>query len=443
MDNFGNLKVLNRNKKVLIFGLGLNQGGVGAAKFFAAKGAVVRITDLKSAKDLKPSIEELKSFPEITYSLEKHLHEDIDWADLIIKNPAVKRENEYLEYARKKNKTIETDLGIFFKVVDRSQIIGITGSKGKSTVAALIYEGLRQNGKDAVLVGNIGTSVLETIPLIKKNTLVVLEISSFQLEGLIPHKISPKYAVITNIHPDHLNYYSGMYEYIAAKRLITQFQTEDDFLLLNREDSILNNPKFTDGLSAQVIFYSKTDLPSDFNPVLKGNHNLSNFAAALALLQSLKIPLKDAEEAIKNFKGVEFRLQLIKTWQGIQIINDTASTNPTSGISALDAFPNSILIAGGMNKNLDYKEYAKQLATKAKTVFFLAGDVTEEIKKAVPADKIAGTYDNLEKLLTDIKTVAKTGDIILFSPAATSFNLFQNEFDRGSKFNQAVERIFK
>ncbi len=435
---------LFENTKVLIFGLGLNQGGVGSARFFAQQGAKIRVIDLKSKTDLKPSLNQLQSFPEIEYTLGKHTYEDIDWADLIIKNPAVKRENKFLNYARQKNKAVETDLGIFFKLISKNQIIGVTGSKGKTTTASLIYEGLKVSGKQVVLAGNIGKSVLDTIPLIKKDTLVVLEISSFQLEGLIPHRVSPKYAVVTNIYPDHLNYYPGMYQYIEAKRLIAQFQTREDFLFLNKDDSTLSNLKFTTGLSTNIIWYSKKDLPEDFKPTLTGEHNLSNYAAALAICQKFLIPEDKALKAMNKFKGVQFRLEIIKNWNGIRIINDTTATSPSAGSEALSTYPNCILIAGGMNKKMPYQEFVKILEKKVKKVFFLAGDATEEIKKLMTKkDLIAGIYDNLEKLLSDVKAVAQKGDTILFSPAATSFNLFQNEFDRGRKFNQAVERIFK
>ncbi|OGE30698.1 UDP-N-acetylmuramoylalanine--D-glutamate ligase [Candidatus Daviesbacteria bacterium RIFCSPHIGHO2_02_FULL_36_13] len=442
-----------KGKKVLVFGLGLNQGGVGSAKFFANAGAEVRITDLKSKSILQPSIDQLKSFPNISYTLGEHKNEDIDWADLIIKNPSVKRDNPYLDHARRKNKDIETDLGIFFKLVDKSKIIGVTGTKGKSTTASLIYAGLKENNQDVVLAGNIGRSVLDCIPLVKENTLVVLEISSFQLEGLAPLRVSPKYAVVTNIFPDHLNVYKDMFEYISAKRLITQFQSSSDFLFLNKDDKTLNNPKFTSGLSAKIIFYSKQDLPKDFKPNLIGEHNLENIAAAFAVSKAFNIDENQMLQSLSSFKGVPFRMELTGQWNGIKIINDTTATGPDAGIQALNSYPNSIVIAGGMNKNMPYEGYVKVLEENAKEVFFLEGDSADLIMSSLrkpKARRVAersnlkthGPYSDLEKLLEDIKKIAKEGDTILFSPAATSYNLFQNEFDRGRRFNKAVEKVF-
>lgn len=429
--------------KVLIFGLGLNQGGVGSAKYFAQKGDAVKITDLKSREILKPSIDQLKDFPNITFTLGEHRNEDIDWANLIIKNPGVKPGNQYIEYAKSKGKKVEQDMGIFLQYAKPSQIIGITGTKGKSTTASLIYEMLKAAGKKVLLAGNIGTSVLDVISNIESDTLLILEISSFQLEAFDQHQVSPHWAVITNIYPDHLNYYKNMDEYIYSKKIIGFYQTSDDFLFINKDDSTISDNKFLKGLKGQIIFYSVKDLPEDINSVLTGEHNKSNIAAAYAVGRIFGVDQKSIIRTLSDFKGVPFRMQLIKDWNGVKIINDTTATGPDAAIQAIKTFPNSTLICGGMNKGMSYLEFARVVDKNVKKVFFLEGDSTEEIKKLLQdKEKIAGEYSDLEKLLTDVKVVVQSGDIILFSPAATSFNLFQNEFDRGGKFNQAVEKIF-
>lgn len=426
---------------VLIFGLGLNQGGVGSAKFFASQGAEVRVTDLKSAQVLKPSLEQLKRYS-IKYTLGEHKNEDINWADLIIKNPAVKPGNPYIEYALKHGKQVEMDMGIFLQFVKPSQIIGITGTKGKSTTATLIYEVLK-NKKNAILAGNIGKSVLDTIPYVKPETLVILEISSFQLESFAAYKVAPKWAVITNITPDHLNYYKKMDEYITAKKIIGKYQTKNDFLFISKEDPIVDKPQFLKGYKGEIIYFSKNNLPKNFKTHLKGEHNLKNMAAALTVARNFGISDKTALNVLSTFKGIPFRMELIKTWQGVKIYNDTTATSPEASIQAIVTFPGCILICGGMNKGMDYIKYAQVLGKFVKKLFFLEGDSTDEIKKRLKNKKlIVGTYDNLEKLLTNVKAVVKPRDTILFSPAATSFNLFQNEFDRGRKFNHAVEKVF-
>lgn len=433
-----------KNKKVLIFGLGLNMGGVGSAKFFASLGASVKVTDLKSKDVLQYSIDQLKEFPDITYTLGKHENNDIDWADIIIKNPAIKPGNMYIEYAKKTGKAVDMDMGIFLQYVKPSQIIGITGTKGKSTTSSLIYEILKSSGKHVILAGNIGRSVLETIPKVNDETLIVLELSSFQLESFDKYKISPKYAVITNIYPDHLNYYSSMEQYIQAKRIIVKFQDKLGALFLKEKDPITTNNDFTKDLKGQINLFSTLDLPKDFKSYLQGEHNKENMAAALKVAQYFLVDEKLALKVISEFKGVPFRQQQIMEWNGVKIINDTAATSPEAGIMAVRTFPNSILICGGMNKKMDYKEYVKTIEQTSKKIFFLEGDSSNTIKELIKnKDLIAGVYNNLENLLRDVKKVVKDKDIILFSPAATSFNLFQNEFDRGRKFNEAVQKVFR
>src|SRR3989344_7322526 len=386
--------------KILVFGLGQNGGGIGSAKFFAEKGDTVRVTDLKTKEDLKSSIEALKAYPNIEFILGEHRYEDFDWADLVIKNPAVKPGNQYLEYAKKQGKRVEMDMGILLEYVKPSQIIGVTGTKGKSTTASLIYEVLRSVRGDVIFAGNIGKSVLDIIPLVKKETLVILELSSFQLEAFETHQVSPHWAVITNIYPDHLNYYSSMEEYTEAKRVIAKYQSDQDFLFLREHDPLTSQQNFQEGFKAAISLFATTDLPTGFKPNLQGEHNRENIAAALKVALYFSVDKEEALKVLESFKGVPFRQELIKEWHGVKIINDTAATGPDAGIAALKTFPNSILIAGGMNKNMDYKEYAKEVNERVKVVFFLEGDSTEEIKKLMQSkEKIKGTYNDLGKLL--------------------------------------------
>ena len=435
-----------KGKKVLIFGLGLNQGGLGSAKFFAKNGAKVRITDLRNKEVLKSSIDELKQFPKIEYSLEGHKNEDVTWADLVIKNAAIKPNNSFINYALKNDKPVKMDIDIFLESVKPSQIIGITGTKGKSTTSSMIYEVLKKSKKDVILAGNIGISVLDTIPNVQENTLVVLEISSFQLQSFDKHQVSPKWAVLTNITPDHLNYHSSLEEYINAKKIIGKYQTADDFLFLRKNDPITTGSKFLKDLKGQIVYFSKDDLPNHFHPNLKGDHNIENIAAALKTAKALGINTNSALQTLAGFKGVPFRMELVKDWHGVKIINDTAATSPESAIKAIQTYPGCILICGGMNKGMDYTQFTKIVLEKTKKVFLLEGDSTTAILSSLRAERsnlsINGPYDNFEKLLTDVGSIVKKGDTILLSPAATSFNLFQNEWDRGRKFNLAVQKVF-
>ena len=443
MNYLEKAKKLYGGKKILILGLGLNQGGVGAAKFFASAGSQVKITDLKNTQLLQNSLDELQEFRNITYTLGEHKKEDIDWAEIIFRNPAIKPNNIFLKYALEKGKTVLMDLHIFFEFISPKQLIAVTGTKGKSTTASLIYEVLKDN-IDVVLAGNIGKSMLSLLPSIDSKTLIILELSSFQLQALDDLKISPHISILTNIFPDHLNYHSSMEEYINSKKLISQFQNSDDYTIINKDSSILNLPEFQKDLLGKILYFSSSDLPDNFHPQLPGDHNKENFAAALTVARIFNISTTDALNSMEKFTGVDFRLQLITVIgdNKIKIYNDSAATTPQATIAALKALPNSILIAGGMNKDLSYLEMAETIDGYAKRVYFLEGDATEELKLRMhETDKIMGTYNDLEELLADILEEAEKEETILFSPGATSFNLFQNEFDRGKKFNQALNKV--
>lgn len=451
MNNLDKAKELYKDKKVLILGLGINQGGLGATKFFVKAGSHIRVTDIKSAEELKTSLDKLREFPQIEYTLGEHKFEDIDWADLIIKNPALKPGNKYIEYAKQQGKQVEMDMGIFLQFVSPKQVIGVTGTKGKSTTASLIYEILKGTEQNVIFAGNIGKSVLDTIDVVDNNSLIVLELSSFQLEAWGQHHISPHFAVITNIFPDHLNYYGSMDEYIKAKRFIAQNQTAEDYLFLRVSDPVTSRPEFLDGLHSHITYFSPNDLPSDFSPILPGEHNRTNMAAALAVALSNGVDHSQALGAMQNFPGVEFRMQLIKKWLGpsgnfpdpVKIYNDTTATNPGAATESLKSLPNAIVIVGGQNAGLPYEEFAKTIDSTAKAAYFLEGDATNQIKELLhQKEKIVGEYNDLGKLVSDLKQNVQSGDIILFSPGAKSFNLFQNEFDRGRKFNEVVDKIF-
>jgi UDP-N-acetylmuramoylalanine--D-glutamate ligase len=431
-------------KKVLILGLGLNEGGVGSARFFAKSGAQVKVTDLKTREVLKSSLDKLGEFPDIEYILGEHRYEDIDWADIIIRNPALRPDNEYRVYAEKSGKIVETDVGIFLQFVSPQQMIGITGTKGKSTTSNLIYYALKEHFGDVILAGNIGKSVLDSLDVITDTTKVVLELSSFQLEAFAKHSLSPHMAVITNILPDHLNYYSSMDEYSEAKRVIGQFQTTDDWLFIQKDDSMVDTKIFLQGIRSHIERFSKTDLPEDFEPTLLGEHNLTNYAAALVVAKQLGVAEADALKAMNQFQGAEFRLQLIKKTASIKIYNDSASTMPDSTIKALEAIKSPILIVGGMDKGLPYEKLAHEIDRRVKAVYFIDGTATEKLRPLLQhRNIIRSIYTDFDALLKDLKLELKEGDTILFSPAATSFNFFQNEFDRGQKFNEAINRIFK
>jgi len=450
--------MLFKNKRVTIMGLGLHGGGVGVAKFFYKKGTKVLVTDLKTRKKLKESLRKLKGLP-IKYVLGKHRKEDFINADLIIKNPAVHKSSPYLKIARRHKIPIKTDIGIFFDLC-KAPIIGVTGTKGKSTVATLIYKFLRTKYPKTILAGNIGVSPLELLNKAKKGGWVVLELSSFELEDL---RKSPKIAVITNIFPDHLDRYKNMKEYIEAKKPIFKFQKKSDILVLNYDDPTVRN--FSKSAKSRVFFYScvggnpenrdfstatkdKEKISQIKNIKLKGEHNLSNILAAISVAKLLKIPASNIEEVLSRFKGVSSRQQFIREVKGVKYFNDTTATMPNAAIEAIktfkERFPKSkiVLICGGADKNLNYKNLAKEIQKNIDTLVLFPGTASDKLKEGLMRKKIKITPANsMETAVKKASKIAGVGDIVLLSPGAASFNMFKNEFDRGEQFNKAVRKL--
>ncbi len=454
-----------KGKKITVMGLGLQGGGVAVAKFLARHKAKVLVTDIKSKKELAPSLASLKGL-KIEYVLGIHREEDFIRSDMIIKNPAVPWESPYLALAKKHHVPIETDAGIFFKYCP-SPVMGVTGTKGKTTVATLAYEMIREEKKNALLGGNIPQmSLLDLLEKIKKNTPVILELSSWQLEGLKKPKISPHIACITNIYPDHLNRYRSLEEYIASKKIIFLYQGVDDFLVLNFDQEEGRN--FAREAKGRIFWFSlrqkaipgayvqdgkiyfacdkegKTEeILSTSSLKLRGEHNLANVLAAVVLAGIYGIKAKSIQKVLRDFKGVPHRLEEIRNWNGIKFYNDTTATNPHAAIVALSVFPEPIiLLAGGASKKLPSGELAKKIQEKAKAVILFKGEASDDLKKElkkIRADhlikkEVAGMFEAIE----EAKKWARRGDVVLLSPGAASFGLFKNEFDRGKQFRQIV-----
>lgn len=408
-----------KNKKITIFGLGSLGGGVGAARFFAKAGAKVTVTDIKNQDELRESVEKIKGLG-INFVLGGHHKEDFINTDLIIKGPGVPNNSPYLEIARNHNIQIDTDGGIFFELC-KNPIIGITGSKGKSTTASMIFYVLKARFKNTLLGGNIGISVLGLLEKIKKNSIVVLELSSWQLEGLLAHKKSPHIAIITNVFPEHLNRYKSFNDYIEAKKLIFRFQKKNDYLILNE-----NLKKYSFLPKSKVVYY-------DGEPK----------EAARIVAELYGIKSQDMQRTIKNFKALPGRLEFLKEIDGVMFFNDTCATHPEATIYSIKKikkeYPKSniILISGGQDKNLDFSRFNKIIPHKVKYLILLPGNIKEKIKDKISFIQV----NNMKEAVERAREIAEKGDLVLLSPAAASFNLFKNEFDRGDKFKEAVNGL--
>jgi UDP-N-acetylmuramoylalanine--D-glutamate ligase len=318
--------------------------------------------------------------------------------------------------------------------------VGVTGTKGKTTTTTLLGEILKADGRDVVVAGNLRVSALEQIDRIGPQTDVVLELSSFQLEGLGVIETSPRAAVMTNMMPDHLNRYPTMAAYLDAKKHIYRYQGTDGILALNRDDEMLR------GLGSEapgyLVWYgADDDVPGASESRLRGRHNRANMAAAAALAAALGVGRAAIEAAVREFPGVPYRQELIRELNGVQYVNDTAATTPDAAIAALEVMDRPVvLIAGGADKELEFERFGeavRRLDERLKAVALLEGSATQKMAPAF-GEKAAGPFTEFRAAVEWAKEVADTGDVVLLSPGCASFGMFRNEFDRGDQFNEIV-----
>ncbi|MEA2573614.1 MAG: UDP-N-acetylmuramoylalanine--D-glutamate ligase [Chloroflexia bacterium] len=457
------------NKNILVLGLGVHGGGLGVARYMGRNGANVRVTDLRTADKMRESIEALgqESFP-VEYTLGEHREDDFRWADVVVRNQAVPLTSEWVALARQLGKPVETEINIFMRLCP-GPIIGVTGTKGKSSTATWTWEMLRHWRDDAVLAGNLRVSALEALDRITPETPVVLELSSFQTEGFEEPRISPRLAAVTNLSPDHLDRYKSMEEYGAAKKHIFLYQSPErgDCVVLNSADAVVagwakyapaNVAWFGIGAATRTpgvyvqdgVFYwyaegrehvfigEATDLQ------VPGAHNLANAACAATLSILAGAPLEAVREGLRSFRGVADRQELLRTLHGVRFYNDTTSTTPASTIAALNAIEGPIvLIAGGADKGLDFAELAPVVTAETVAVVLLEGTATDLMEEQFSevGVNILGRYSDFAEAVRVAMSAAPEGGAVLLSPGTASFGMFRNEFDRGEQFRAIVASL--
>ena len=433
-----------KGKQVLVFGLGLQGGGLGDAKWLQANGAKVRVTDRKTKAELAEALRDLPA--EIETTLGQHSKADLDWADLIIKNPGVPDSQELILYAKGKGIPVLTSIAVFVRE-SREKVIGVTGTRGKSTTTELIYQVLNTAyPKQVIRGGNIpGTSGLSLLDSLDSAKYAVLELSSFQLHNFHSLKVSPHLAVITNLYPDHLNRYPSLAEYADDKRAIAAYQYPSDFIIVNQENQ--GALEIASSSPASHLEYKTSDVPADWSILIPGEHNRSNIAAVLAVAKTLKIDLELVKKVVESFHGLPFRLENRGTKNGITYLNDTTASTPTAASIAIQAMSGpTCIIVGGQSKNLPLDSFINALVTSSqikKIVIFGAKglpEFTAQLKASCP-EKIVGQVDSMLEAVTLASRSLQKGGTVLLSPGFTSFDLFNNEFERGRQFNQVVENL--
>jgi len=441
-------------KKILIMGLGRFGGGVDTAQFAVKAGAKVIVTDLASRQQLIDSISPLEEFPDIEFHLGSHNAIDFEQADIVIANPAVPGDNEFLELARSHNKFITSQINIFFQFCP-AQIIGITGANGKSTTAALTAHLLKSAGEEKVwLSGNIGNEPLLTIiEQIDPNDLVVLELSSFQIEQLTQIQKAPTVALLTNLTPNHLDRYGTFADYCAAKESIFRFQKRDDKFpavsIFNAEDKVSAEwfDKYRKDTGRICITFSADDISEQIRKCfgLPGRANLSNLAAAVAIARHFGIGDDQLKTSLPQFKALSHRLELVAKVNGVSWYNDSKATTPESTIAAIGAFERPrIIIAGGYDKKVAFDELGQKIAKSAK-VAILIGQTAEKIAGAIKASNQNKTriefVGSLAEAVQLANRLAESGDVVLLSPACASYDMFENFEHRGREFIKLVKGL--
>jgi len=430
-------------------GLGLLGRGVGDAEFLALLCRELVVTDRKTKEELAVSLARLEKFPNIRYTLGAHREEDFTNTDMVIKAAGVPIESPEIAAAKKAGVPVYMSTALFAKFAREvgATLVGVTGTRGKSTTSALIYHALQTAGKSAQLGGNVrGLSTLAMIPKIKSGDIVVLELDSWQLQGFGDLKLSPDIAVFTNLMPDHLNYYGGdMEKYFWDKANIFTHQPRREVgaptgasgkTALIVGEQILSKIQSSNPPVAPLV---PPPLPADWNLQIVGEHNRSNAALAALALRMLGLKEEEIKSGLETFEAVEGRLQFVREVNGVKIYNDNNATTPEATLAALSSFnpANTVVIAGGSDKNLPLEVLAEKMR-RCKKVFLLAGGGTDKLKALLPDGLI---YQTMNEAVHDAMAAAASGDIILFSPGFASFGIFRNEYDRNDQFMEAVKSL--
>ena len=455
-----------RGKKVAIIGLGVSN--IPLIDYFHEIKSEVTVFDSREIDDIdKKIVNKIVNYG-MKFSFGDNYLEKLIGFDIIFRSPSCLPTVPELVKEASRGAIITTEIEMLMELCPGT-VIGVTGSEGKTTTTTLIYEILKEDGYNCYLGGNIGTPLFTKVSEMKPDDIVVLELSSFQLMNM---KISPKIAVLTNIVPEHLNVHKDMEEYVEAKKNIFKYQDKDGLLILNYDNEITRECA-KEARGKVVFFSSKNRIQNGYivddgkiklcekglrkhvfdtkNMKLRGVHNFENACCALIATKDF-VKKESIEKVFSEFKGVEHRLELIKeTKNRVKWYNDSVCTSPTSVIAGLNAFAlkNIILIAGGYDKGHDYNELAKPVVDNCKALI-LMGATADKIEKAVTLELKKSKRElpiyRCESLIQTVqkaKEISKEGDIVLFSPASASFDMFKNFAERGNLFKEYVSEIVK
>lgn len=442
------------NKKILILGFG--KEGISTYKFIRKHfpNKKIYIADKTNANE-----EIILKDKNVDINFGDNYLDNLKDFDIIMKTPGISFANINIESFKEK---IKSQLELFLEFIDVTTI-GVTGSKGKSTTSSLIYQILKDQNKDTVLMGNIGVPVFDCIEDIRESTIVVLEMSSHQLEYM---DVSPNIAILLNIYEEHLDHYKSIKEYAEAKINIGRFQKENDYFIYNVDNKIikecideietLNDIKYEVSYNGNLSndnsnkVYIKDDyIYINENKVynindkrnLLGNHNLNNIMFVLAVCNILKLNLKKAKETISNFKGLEHRMEYVGKYNNIIYYNDSIATIPEATINSIRALKNvDTLILGGMDRGISYNEFIKFLNSGVVRNLICMPDTGYKIADSLNCSSNIYKVETLEEAVELSKKITRKDKICLLSPAAASYGFFKNFVEKGNKYKELVKK---
>ena len=434
-------------KKVLIYGLGVS--GISTAKTLSKMGYDVYTFDKN-----KEEIDELKGYDYSPISVLNLTEYDYEF---VVKSPGIKPSDDIVKKLSKKYEII-SDIELSYRLFPEKKILAITGTNGKTSTTSMITHILNESGVKAVSVGNIGEGILWQ--MYNKDVVFVEELSSFQLKNT--YKFHPHIASILNITPDHIDWHGDLNDYISSKLNITAKQTEDDYLILNKNDEILQKSKnsfraniyeFSSTnpvekglyLDENIIYYKdeqqKIEVLNTDELKIIGNHNYENLMAAMLECYLFGLDFVSIAKAAKTFVSIEHRLELVDEIKGVKVYNDSKATNVDSAVKAINSFTNPIIIiAGGYDKKIDYSEYVKAFKENGKLMVIM-GETKDQLKKLCEAEGV--NYILAEDMGQSVKIAlenASENDVILLSPASASWDMYKSYEIRGRDFKEKIEK---
>lgn len=439
-----------KKMRILIYGLGVS--GISSAKALDKLGAKLYLMDKKIDKENIP--EELRG---IDFELMQEDNFDLSKIDIVLKSPGIIYSNPIVKEAISKNIEVLSDLELAYRIWGGENIIAITGTNGKTTTCSLLGHILDEANINNRVIGNIGVGILWEMYTYGHEYIYIIECSSFQLKST--SSFEPHISAILNITPDHLNWHLDMIDYVESKKNINKNQSIDDICILNYDDEYYSEFADTKARIFKVStkeeidgYYCKNDIiyRKSFNSKVKlmgrkslnlaGNHNVQNALFCIAIAEQLEIPTNIIERALSTFKAVEHRIEYVANFKDIAIYNDSKATNVDSTIKALDSFENPIiLIAGGVDKKVSFDNLFENRDKLKKLILF--GENKEKIRKA--AEKKVGEISLVEDINQAVDEAIKSAvgrDIILFSPASASFDMFESFEQRGKIFKDLIKK---